>query len=160
MNTFQVCIDRLIGNEGGYVNDLRDPGGETNWGISKRSYPKLDIQALTRQQACALYKRDFWDVVRLDDQPIGVASQILDFAVNSGMSTAVRAVQRAVGVADDGHIGGYTLAAIKAIEPHDLVMRVLAQRLVFMTNCKNWQVNSKGWARRIATQLNYGADDV
>lgn len=160
MTNFDICINRLLGNEGGYVNNPADPGGETNWGISKRSYPKLDIKALTRVQAAALYKRDFWDVVGLDDQPLGVANQLLDFAVNSGGTNAIRALQRALQVADDGHIGEHTLAAIKATEPHDIIMRFLSQRIVFMTNCQNWANAGKGWSRRIAVQLNYGADDV
>jgi len=156
---FHVAINRLLGNEGGYVDDPHDPGGETNWGISKRSYPTVDIKELTREQAIALYKRDFWDAARLDEQAFGVGFQMLDFAVNSGISTAIRALQRAVGCADDGHIGPVTLAAVKAMAAHDFIMRFLAERLVFMTGCKNWDHAGKGWARRIAADLRFGAQD-
>lgn len=160
MTNFETCINRLLGIEAGYVNNPNDPGGETKWGISKRSYPNLAIKDLTREQAIALYQRDFWNVLNLDAQPLGVANQLLDFAVNSGAATAVRALQRALSVADDGHIGPVTLNALKSIEAHDVVMRFLAQRLVFMTNCQNWSDAGKGWARRIAKQLEYGASDV
>ena len=53
---FEDAFDRLISHEGGYVNDPLDPGGETKFGISKRSYPTLDIAALTREDARAIYR--------------------------------------------------------------------------------------------------------
>lgn len=158
--TFETSINRLLGIEGKYVNNPEDPGGETNWGISKRSYPGLNIKELTREQAIALYDRDFWTPIDGDSLPSGIGYQLLDFAVNSAPGTALRMVQRAVGVADDGHIGPVTVAALKATEPHDLIMRFLSKRLVFMTNCANWPNASRGWARRIATNLEFGADDV
>jgi lysozyme family protein len=101
--TYDEAFDRLIGHEGGYVNDPKDPGGETNWGISKRAYPQLDIRALTRDDARRIYRADFWDRVHGDEMYDGVAFQTFDFAVNSGIETAVRYLQRACGVADDGH---------------------------------------------------------
>ncbi len=58
---FQKAVDDLIDNwEGGYVNDPHDSGGETNFGISKRSYPDMDIKDLTREDAEEIYYRDFW----------------------------------------------------------------------------------------------------
>lgn len=157
---FTTCINRLLGAEGGYVNNPTDPGGETNWGISKRSYPNLDIKNLTRDQAAALYHRDFWAPFSMDDLKLDIAFQMLDFAVNSGSSTASRACQRALNVADDGHIGPITLEKLKVTEPHIFAMRLLAQRLRFMVNCKNWPNASRGWSIRIANNLEYGAEDV
>ncbi len=158
--SFEKAINRLLGHEGGYVNNPDDPGGETNWGISKRSYPHLNMKELTREQAIALYYRDFWQVVHGDDLPEGIGYQLLDYAVNSGCGTALRALQRAVGVADDGHIGPVTILAINNTQPHDLVMNLLAERLEFMTRLSNWPNASRGWARRIAKNLKYGAEDV
>lgn len=155
--SFETSIARLLGNEGGLTVDN---GGTTNFGISQRSYPNLDIRALTKEQAVALYKRDFWAPIQGDTMPDAIGYQLLDFAVNSGSGTALRVLQRAVGVADDGHIGPVTLAAIKATAPHDLVMRFLAERLVYMTNCSAWPAAGKGWARRVAANLKYGAIDV
>lgn len=160
MSNFEVSINRLLSSEGGYTSGQGDAGGETQWGISKRSYPNLNIKELTREQACALYKRDFWDRLHLDDQPMGVAYQLLDFAVNSGSGTATRALQRAVGCADDGVVGEHTLASIKATEPHDLLMRYLAQRLRFMRACKGWPLFNGGWVERICKNLEYAAEDV
>lgn len=160
MSNFDTCITRLLGVEGGYVFDPRDAGGETNWGISKRSYPSVDIKNLTKEAAEAIYKKDFWDTLQLDNAPLGIANQLLDFAVNSGSQTAIRALQRAVGVADDGNIGPHTKLAIASLKPSDLIMRLLAERLLFMTRCKGWNAFGKGWSVRIAKELQYGADDV
>ena len=157
--TFDGVFDRLIGHEGGYVNDPTDPGGETNWGISKRSYPNVDIKNLTRDGAKAIYRRDFWDRLKADTLHDGVAYQLFDFAVNSGIETAVRYLQRAVGVADDGHWGPASAAAAAAMSESDTIMGLNAERLDFMTRLQNWPNHGKGWARRIAGNLRFGAVD-
>jgi lysozyme family protein len=159
VSNFDTTIGRVLGNEGGYVNNPADPGGETNWGISKRSYPNVDIKALTRDGAKAIYLRDFWNRVNADKLQDGVAYQLTDFAVNSGIETAVRYFQRALGVADDGHWGPASQAAADATSESDQIMLLLAERLDFMSRLKNWADASRGWARRIATNLRYGAID-
>jgi lysozyme family protein len=156
---FNTAFDRLISNEGGYVNDPEDPGGETNWGISKRSYPDLDIKALTREDAKAIYLRDFWLRGQMDKLPPSVAFQAFDFAVNSGIETALRKLQSAVGVADDGHIGPITLAALQAMHPAKIIMLYVAERIDFWRKLKNWPRAGNGWAGRAATDLRYGARD-
>jgi lysozyme family protein len=157
--TFDAAFDRLIWHEGGYANDPDDPGGETNWGISKRAYPNLVIKALTREQAREIYQRDFWNRIHADALYDAVAFQLFDFAVNSGTETAVRYLQRAVGVADDGHWGPVSQAAAVSMSESDQVMWLCAERLDFMTRLKNWPHAGKGWARRIAENLRYGAKD-
>ena len=134
---FQDAFDRLIGHEGGYVNNPEDPGGETNWGISKRSYPNIDIKNLTRDGANAIYLRDFWNRIKGDKLYDGVAYQLFDFAVNSGIETAVRYFQRAIGVADDGHWGPLSQAAADAMSETDSLMLINAERLDFMTRLSN-----------------------
>lgn len=160
MTAFDAVFDRLMGHEGGYVNDPDDPGGETQWGISRRSYPNLNIAALTREDARAIYRRDFWDRIHGDEMPDGVAFQVFDFAVNSGIETAVRYLQRAVGAADDGQWGPVSRAAVAALSESDVILRLLAERLDFMTRLKNWPAHGKGWARRIAANMRFGAIDA
>lgn len=156
---FDTAFDRLLGHEGGYVNDPNDPGGETKWGISKRSYPNVDIKHLTRNGAKEIYQRDFWGRIHADQMYDGLAFQAFDFAVNSGIETAVRYLQRAVGAADDGYWGPRTQAAAAAISESDAIMRLSALRLIFMTSLRNWPNHGRGWARRIAKNLLYGAED-
>lgn len=156
---FNLAFDRLMGHEGGYVNNPADPGGETNWGISKRSYPDVDIKHLTREGAKAIYEDDFWNRIHADELYDGVAFQLLDFAINSGIETAVRYYQRALGIADDGHWGPISRKAAAEMSESDSIMRINAERLDFMTRLSNWPNASRGWVRRIAKNLRYGAED-
>ncbi|MGE3341510.1 MAG: glycoside hydrolase family 108 protein [Candidatus Altimarinota bacterium] len=157
--TFDDIFDRLIGHEGGYVNDPADPGGETQWGISKRSYPHLNIKTLTREEAKEIYRKDFWQKINADKLYDGVAWQLMDFAINSGIQTAIRYFQRALGVADDGYWGPESQKTADAMSESDQIMRLLGERLDFMTRLKNWPNHGKGWARRIAANLRYGSED-
>jgi len=157
MLTFDQAFDRVLGNEGSYVYHPQDPGGETNWGISKRSYPNLDIKALTREQAKTIYKRDFWDVAG-DCHP-AIKFQVFDFAVNSGISTAIRKLQAALGVADDGVFGPISKRALASADLNDVLMRLVAQRLRFWASLSTWPTFGKGWAIRAAKQLEYATED-
>ncbi len=156
---FDIAFDRVIGHEGGYVNHPNDPGGETNWGISKRSYPHLDIRNLTKLDAKAVYKRDFWDRIHGDKMPDGVAFQVFDFAVNSGIETAVRKLQKAIGVADDGIWGDVSQTVLNEMTESDIIMRFVAERLDFWRRLSTWSTFGNGWAGRAATDLRYGAED-
>ena len=150
---FDQCFDRLISHEGGYVNDSRDPGGETKFGISKRAYPQVDIKNLTLQGAKEIYKRDYWDRAQCDKLPTALAYLIFDAAVNSGIGQSIRFLQRALGVADDGVMGPLTIASIQRVDAESVCARFIGQRLEFMTKLSVWDVYGKGWARRLADQL-------
>lgn len=156
--TFDIAFDRLVGHEGGYVNDPADPGGETNWGISKRSYPSLDIRNLTREGAQSIYLQDFWVVV--EGIPDSVLFQVFDAAVNHGIEPAIRMLQRAVGVADDGRWGPYSRGCAETMAESDILMLFIAERAEYFTKLKNWPEHGKGWIRkRICDNLRYAAKD-
>jgi|SRR6185312_13743402 len=157
---FDIVFDRVIGHEEGYVNNPRDPGGETKWGISKRSYPKLNIAKLSREDAKKIYKKDFWNVIKGDSLPDAIAFQLMDFAINSGPETAIRYFQRALGVADDGHFGPISREAMTKTTQTDMILRLNAERLDYMTRLSNWSNASRGWARRIARNLQFGSLDT
>lgn len=159
MSNFNTFIERVLGHEAGYINDPADPGGETKWGISKRSYPHLNIKELTREQAIEIYRTDFWEKINADVLSDALDFQALDSAVNSGLVQTVRFLQRAIGVADDGVAGPVTRSALCKADQNDLLLRFLAERLDFMTRLKNWPDHGKGWARRIAANLRFGAED-
>ena len=156
---FDTAFDRLLGHEGTYSNDPADPGGETMWGISKRAYPDRDIASLTRDEAKYIYLHDFWNKIHANELPGAVAFQVFDFAVNSGIGTAVRYLQRALKVADDGYWGPITRAAAAQTPEADLLLRFNALRLDYYTRLSTWPSFGKGWARRIAQNLLYAADD-
>ena len=157
MISFDDAFERLLGHEGRYVNDPKDPGGETNFGVSKRSYPAVDIKNLTLQGAKTIYYRDFW--LPLVDAHPAIKFQVFDFAVNGGLSTALHKLQTAIGVADDGHWGPVSAAALAAREINDVLLRFNAQRLRFYASTTQWSEYGKGWVLRVAGNLEYAALD-
>lgn len=156
---FTDAIDRVLANEGGYVNNPADPGGETNFGISKHSYPDVDIAGLTRDGAKAIYKRDFWDQVDGDNLPPAIAYQLLDFAVNGGIGTAIRKAQQAVGVADDGRWGPITRAAVAAMDPRRFALKFGALKITYYTKLSTFGAFGAGWMNRVAADLEFAAED-
>ena len=115
---FMQAVEVVLQHEGGYVNDPNDLGGETNFGISKRSYPDVDIKNLTREQAIAIYHSDWW--VRYGYDKIDnsdVATKTFDLAINMGAVPAHRILQRAINFVNnedlkvDGILGPLTLDA-------------------------------------------------
>ena len=156
---FDIAFDRLLGHEGGYTAGENDPGGETNWGISKRSYPELDIARLTRDQAKEIYRAEFWDRIGAEQMAPSVAFQAFDIAVNSGCETAIRLLQRAIGVADDGHWGPRSRTAAVASPAMTTILKLNAYRLDYMTRLGGWASFSRGWARRVSANLLYATED-
>ena len=161
---FDQIFERLIGHEGGYVNDPRDPGGETNWGITKRTARangyQGDMRSLTRERAKSIYKAAFWDRAQADQYHPAIGYQLFDAAVNHGIGNAVRMLQRAVGVADDGAIGSVTLAAINSKDVSDVLVLFNAERLEFYTNLSTFATFGRGWSRRVVGNLRYAAQDA
>lgn len=129
MNTdWDKAIAFVLNAEGGYTDDQNDPGGETNFGISKKAYPNIDIKNLTMEEAKGIYRRDYWQPCRCDELPSGLAICIFDCAVNQGVSKAKRILQIALNVNVDGVIGDDTItAAFKS--DINVVKRFLAIRL-------------------------------
>lgn len=148
---FDQAVDFVLKEriEGGYVNDPRDPGGETNFGISKRSYPKVNMKTLTREGAIAIYKRDYWDAAGCDELPPKVAVAVFDCAVNQGVGIAKKLLQRAARVTPDGAIGPKTLAAINKADEDELVVQFLGWRLRRYAFTQNASTYMRGWSNRV-----------
>jgi len=126
MADFSKAIGYVLANEGGYVNNPSDPGGETNFGISKRAYPYVDIKNLTRDEAAAIYQRDYWKFDEMASQR--VATKLFDACVNMGPSQAVRLLQLALGAVEvgppvvaDGKLGPETIAHANAADEEKLL---------------------------------------
>ena len=150
---YDDAFERVIGHERGYVDDPDDPGGETKYGISKRSYPGEDIAGLTLDRAMEIYKRDYWDLCRCDELPDGVDFLVFDAAVNSGVHRSVQWLQEAVGATMDGVLGPRTLAAVASLSSFLVAARLCGVRLGFMADLDTWEHFGRGWARRIAKNL-------
>lgn len=161
---FNSAFDRVIGHEGGYVNNPKDPGGETNYGITlnvarSEGYTG-NMRDLTREQAKEIYRKAYWGKIKADQYPAAIAYQVFDTAVNHGVSQAIKFLQRAVGVLDDANLGPVSIAAIKSMPVSDVLSRFNAERLDFYTNLSTWSSFGKGWVRRVAVNLKYAAEDI
>jgi lysozyme family protein len=153
--TFDDAFEKVIGHEGGYVDDPLDPGGRTKYGISQRAYPGEDIQAMTLERAKAIYKRDYWGPAGCDLVPEALRFDLFDMAVNQGVKTAIKALQHAVHETQDGIIGPKTLQAIQSSYIHQLLYRFTAARLVAYTRADDarWARFGRGWIRRVASNM-------
>jgi lysozyme family protein len=153
---FDRAFDILIGHEGDYSNHPSDPGGATRWGVTARVAVRHgyigDMRHFPREQAKVIYRQSYWNAVRADDMPSVVRYPLFDAAVNSGAEQAIKWMQRAAKVGDDGKIGPITLAAVNR-DPWRCAVGMTAHRLDFMTSLPTWGAFSRGWARRIASVL-------
>ncbi len=168
---FEQAFNRLIGHEGGYSSDRNDPGNwtggkvgvgkllGTKYGLAANTYPKLDIKNITIVEAKEIYKRDWWDKLGADQLHPAVVYQLWDFAVNAGKSRAIKELQQVAGVPDDGVIGPKTIAAVKAMDVNDVLLKLAAERLKFYTSLGTWTTYGKGWANRVAENLIFAAED-
>jgi len=169
--TFDKAFDRLIGHEAGYSSYKRDPGNwtggkvgvgvlkGTKYGIAANTYPNLDIKNLTLEQAKQIYRKDWWDKLGADSLHSAIVFQLWDFAVNAGKSRAIKELQQVAGVPDDGIIGPKTIAAVKAMDVNDVLLKLNAERLKFYTSLGTWSTYGKGWTNRVAETLIYAAID-
>lgn len=122
---WQKAITFTLGKEGGYSFNPADPGGETKYGISKRSYPRLDIKNLTVQQAKLIYYKDYWGPLGCSELPANKALIVFDQGVLTGVSR---------------------ILSIRDLAPGAL----LGSQLNYLADLKGWDTFGRGWAKRLA----------
>tara|TARA_R100000544_G_scaffold13680_1_gene6223 strand:+ start:174 stop:686 length:513 start_codon:yes stop_codon:yes gene_type:complete len=153
---FEQCMGWLLEHEGGYVNHPSDPGGETNLGVTRAVYEQYagrqvmdgEMEGLTHDDVYPLYKENYWDRVRGDDLPSGVDWAVFDWGVNSGTSRAAKALQRVVGVEQDGGIGPMTLQAVASVESAGIIDQLHYMREGFYRSLSTFDTFGRGWLRR------------
>lgn len=150
---FLIAIEILLDHEGGYVNNPKDPGGETKYGISKRSYPNEDIKNMTKARAMEIYWEDFWGPSLCDNMKLALSIQMLDAAVNHGIPRAKKLLQQALGVEPDGIVGKITLRALNVSNLDDMLLRYLGYRTKYFISLSTFSTFGKGWIDRIANNL-------
>lgn len=144
---FRYAVEEVLRAEGGLVNDPKDPGGLTNFGISQRAYPGLDIANLRKEDAIDIYHRDYWLAAKCDKLAPAVGMVVFDAAVNVGVETAIRLLQRAVGVTVDGVIGPQTIARAN-LAPKTAVVALTTERILHYASLPTWKTYGKGWTSR------------
>lgn len=144
---FECALEFVFDAEGGYTNDANDPGGETNFGIDKRSHQKEDIKNLTKERATEIYYNDYWLKSCAEHLPKLVAIAYFDSAVNTGIKQANKFLQRAVSVNDDGVVGPVTLNAITHAEPKFTANRLVDYRQSFYEGLADSRPKLRGFLR-------------
>ena len=157
MSTFDEIIEKVLSYEGEYVNHPSDPGGETMWGITKHvavahGYAG-EMRDLTRDRAKEIYNKSYWARIRGDELPERIALQVMDAAVNHGVGNAIRILQRALNVADDGVFGNITLRALSEHATHEIAVLFVLERMRFYTKLSAFPTFGRGWINRSIKQL-------
>lgn len=166
LSNWDKSFDAVIAHEGGFTDDVRDPGnklpdgrpGCTMWGCTQANWEAYvghkvthdDMKALKKEDVKPLYKKNYWDAVRGDDLPSGVDYAAFDFAINAGPGASRKMIQRALGVTADGIIGPGTMAAIKAADGKDFLNKFSAAKEAFYKSLATFPTYGKGWLRRVA----------
>jgi lysozyme family protein len=155
---FTRSLQLVLLSEGGYVNHPKDPGGPTNKGVTQRVYdayrkaidaPPRSVKDISQGEIGSIYREQYWLPIRGDDLPSGVDYTVFDYAVNSGTVKAAKALQRALGVKVDGHIGMLTLDALRRADRGALVRSICRGRLDFLYHLASWTTFGRGWSRRV-----------
>jgi len=168
---FDTAFNRVIGHEGGFQKMHHDRGnwtsgkvgeGElkgTKFGLAAMTYPNLDIENLTVEQAKEIYFKDWWIPLKMERFRPAMQYQFFDASINHGARNATKMLQRAVGTKDDGVIGDKTIAAKDAKDINDMLMLFIAERISFFVKCATFDKDGKGWMNRMAANLKIASQD-
>ncbi|UKA12920.1 glycoside hydrolase family 108 protein [Photobacterium damselae] len=150
---FVLVKEGAFNGRAGYVNDPTDRGGETKYGISKRSFPNLDIAGLTLVKAVSIYHRNYWRAVRANLFSDRLAFVLFDAAVQHGHITAIKFLQELAGVKQDGIVGHKTAKAAGNINDPFLATALIIRRGRFYSRIVLRRPNQaryiKGWFNRL-----------
>jgi len=153
---YDAALKIILHHEGGYVNHPRDPGGETNLGVTKRVYEEWggtkNMRDITVEDVAPIYEKNYWGKAKCDHLPSGLDLAVFDWAVNSGPGRAAKKLQEMIGTVADGGIGPNTLRALdEYIEVHGLEKTIEEYgevRQKFYESLKTFDTFGRGWTRR------------
>jgi len=151
------CLETILHHEGGYVNHPKDPGGETNLGVTKRVYEDFggtkDMKDLTVEDVEPIYRKNYWDRVKGDDLPSGLDLCVFDFGVNAGTGRAAKYLQTMIGTVADGGIGPNTLKALATyVESEGIegaIRNYQEARQEYYESLSTFETFGRGWTRRV-----------
>lgn len=167
-DNFPACLKRVLHHEGGFSNHPKDPGGATMKGCTQGVYdayrkrhglPLQSVKLISDAELLDIYRTQYWRPARGDDLPKGVDLVVFDFAVNSGPDRAIKHLQRALGLREDGTVGNATLAKLLTADPDRIVAAISASRLEFMQKLGTWGTFGNGWKSRV-NDIRQTAEDM
>jgi lysozyme family protein len=159
VDQFSVCLPLILKEEGGNSDDPNDPGGRTSRGIIQTEYDAYrrskgdalqSVYDATDAEVSDIYLNQYW-LPYSPQMPAGVDLCYFDMAVNGGPVEAAKLLQKALGVAADGHIGLITLGALKAASPIRVISGFSDQRTAFYRGLRTFKYFGKGWLTRVQT---------
>ena len=162
--TVDDLLEDIITREGGYVNHPDDKGGPTRWGINIYTLRNIrhpqpvtasDVAALTKDEAKQIYRQVYLEgpgyAEAISDERL--LALVFDYAVHSGPGRATKALQRAIGVTDDGFFGPSTKHFLGLSDPRDVFKRLLAGRMGYLVRLvlddPSQRVFVDGWLNRV-----------
>lgn len=154
---YDKCLELILHHEGGYVNHPKDPGGETNLGVTKRVYEEWggtkDMVDLTVEDVAPIYEKNYWGRTKCDDLPSGLDLCVFDFAVNAGPGRAAKYLQSMIGTTVDGGIGPNTLRAVgnyvEEVGLQSAIENYQANRQRYYEKLSTFETFGRGWTRRV-----------
>ena len=164
---WKKAVKIVLDHEGGEVDDPNDPGGHTNLGVTQstlnraRQSTNLDlpegVDDLTTTQAKKIYEHLYWYAVKADELPAGIDIFAFDMAVNQGVDTAMRSLQKAAGTTVDGIWGPKTNGAIRKISTKTLLIDFAARRAHHYAKLSDDLVDrfGFGWYRRLISTFQF-----
>lgn len=147
-DSFDRAFAKVISIEGGFIDDPKDPGGATKFGISQRAYPQENIASLTLDRAKEIYRRDYWDKVHGDYIPDPLSCFVFDAAVNHGVKQSIIMLQNALKITADGIAGQVTINAVKNSNK-DVCVRFMTNRAIRYFQTNNFERFGNGWLNRL-----------
>lgn len=141
---FHKAMEFTFKWEGGYVNDPDDPGGETNFGISKRAHPEVDITNLTQTAAKKIYYKEYWKAASCDKLPSPENIALFDMAVNIGVSRSIKLI------ADTARQNGRL-----DLEWQDVILIRIKYYVNLVASRKDLRKYLRGWLNRVVDLEKY-----
>jgi len=154
---YQKCLDMILHHEGGYVNHPKDPGGETNLGVTKRVYEEWggtkDMKDLEVEDVAPIYRKNYWDRIKADELPSGLDLCVFDFGVNAGTGRSAKYLQTLIGTTADGGIGPNTLSKLADYVDENGIENTIknfqAERQSYYESLSTFETFGRGWTRRV-----------
>lgn len=152
---FKECLDLVLKSEGGYVNNSQDPGGETNFGVTKRvweeyvGHPVENLKKLTKEEVAPLYELKYWRPCYGEVLPRGLDYVVFSMGVNAGPGRSVKLLQQSIGLVPDGIIGPKTRELISASNSATLIAKFSEVRREYYRALKTFPIFGKGWLSRV-----------
>jgi len=156
-DNFNKCLEIILHHEGGYVNHPKDPGGETNLGVTKRVYEEhggtKSMRDLTVDDVAPIYRKSYWDKLKGDQLPDGLDLCVFDFGVNAGPGRAAKYLQTMIGTVADGGIGPNTLKILgDYVSNHGIestIKNYQEARQSYYESLSTFDTFGRGWTRRV-----------